>query len=84
MIGTTLKKTIKEQSKKKLKTMETQNQKETQFKNVTKRDWRKSKRVINKKSELTYKKLFGEIGIVNVDRQKRHRILRTLAKDIKL
>ena len=58
--------------------------KKTGFKNVTKKDLSKMRSVISKKSGLTSKKIFEEVGVSNVNREKRCRILRTLTKDMKV
>lgn len=56
-------------------------EKNTDFKNITKRGLRKIRQLINKKNELTCKKIFEEADDVNLNRKKN--VERTLAKDMK-
>lgn len=56
--------------------------KKTGFNNVTKRDLKKIKSVINEKSGVVSKKIF-EVGDGNVNKEKRCRILKTLGKGMK-
>lgn len=73
---------VREQFKKKFKKL-SKLEKKILPQNVMKRDVRKLKMIISKESGLTDKNIFDKSWIANINREKRYKLLKILAKHMK-